>query len=138
MPSRSPDDLTPILKEFWPRLKNWYEALYPERELFLTATYRSPEEQLEIYKRNEPGRILTHFDGINKKSKHNYKPAHAFDVAVRVRGGPEGPIVVWQEQYYLPLGAAIKALGAEDKIRWGGFFSFRDYPHFEVFWPNKI
>ena len=136
MPSRDSADLCPRLQEFWPKLKGWYEAKFPERELFLTCTHRSVKEQQEIYKRNRPGAILTRVDGIKVKSKHNYKPAHAFDVAVRIKGAsPEGPVVVWQEVYYIPLGRAISELGYSGRIRWGGWWSFRDYPHFETLWP---
>jgi hypothetical protein len=87
MASRDPRDLCPLLRDFWPRLLNWYASHYPERDLVLTATYRSPEEQSSIYANNRPGMILTRCDGFRVKSKHNYQPAHAFDVAVRVAGG---------------------------------------------------
>jgi hypothetical protein len=126
MPSRDPKSLTPLLQEYWTKLKAWYEAKYPGRVLFLTCTYRSPQEQNDLFKRNAPGHILTRCDGINIKSNHNYTPAMAFDCAIS-----EGKAVKWQEDYYLPLGAAIKELGYDGKIRWGGWFSFRDYPHFE-------
>ena len=126
MASRDPKDLTPLLAEFWPKLRAWYMNKFPGRALILTCTHRTPEEQAAIFARNAPGRILTRCDGYKIKSKHNELPALAFDVAVAERGA-----VVWREDYYVPLGAAIKALGYEGRVRWGGWFSFRDYPHME-------
>lgn len=126
-PSRDPKDLTSVLQEFWPKLKGWYEAKFPDRKLILTCTYRTPEEQAAIFAQNRPGHILTRCDGTNIKSKHNYLPSQAFDVAVVIGGKAQ-----WQEVFYIPLGRAIGELGYSDRIRWGGHFSFRDYPHFEV------
>jgi len=95
--------------------------------VFLTHTYRSPEEQKAIYNRNKPGRVLTRCDGYVIKSKHNYTPSKAFDIAVKDKG-----IVKWEDTYYMNLGTAISELGYTGKVRWGGWFSFRDYCHFEV------
>lgn len=127
MPSRDPKLLHPLLQEFWPKLRAWYMTKFPGRAIFLTATYRSPEEQLALFKQNRPGRILTRCDGTKIKSNHNLNPSKAFDVAVSEKG-----VVQWQEVYYIPMGRAIQELGYEGRIRWGGWFSFRDYPHFEV------
>lgn len=127
MASRDPKDLAPLLQEFWPKLRAWYIGKFPGRAIFLTCTHRTPEEQAEIFAKNRPGKILTRCDGVNIKSKHNELPALAFDVAISERG-----VVQWREDYYLPLGKAILELGYKDRIRWGGWFSFRDYPHFEV------
>lgn len=127
MPSRKIEDCEPLLQEFWLKLRKWYMTKFPGRAIFLTATYRSPEEQAEIFAKNKPGRILTRCDGTKIKSNHNFNPSKAFDVAVSEKG-----VVQWQEVYYIPLGRAIQELGYEGRIRWGGWFSFRDYQHFEV------
>lgn len=127
MPSRDPGDLNPTLQIFWPKLKGWYETKFPDRKLILTCTHRSVKEQQGIFKQNAPGHILTRCDGIKNKSKHNYLPSQAFDVAVVIGGKAQ-----WQEIFYIPLGRAIGELGYSDRVRWGGHFSFRDYPHFEV------
>ena len=126
MPSRDIKDCTPLLQEFWPRLQAWYKAKFPAHALILTCTHRTPQEQAAIFAQNKPGRILTRCDGTKIKSKHNAFPAQAFDVAVL-----DGGRVTWNDRYYVPLGLAIKELGYEGRIRWGGSFSFRDYPHFE-------
>lgn len=127
MASRDPKELDPLLQEFWPVLRAWYMKKFPGRAIFLTATYRSPEEQAALFAQNKAGKIVTRCDGVTNKSLHNYKPARAFDVAVSEKG-----VVQWQEIYYVPLGRAISELGYEGRIGWGGWFSFRDYPHFEV------
>ena len=126
MPSRDPKLLTPLLQEFWPLLRNWYMKKYPGRAIFLTCTHRPVKEQAAIYAKNAPGRILTRCDGVIKVSKHNYQPAKAFDVAISIKGK-----VVWEDGFYTPLGGAIKDLGYEDKVRWGGWWTFHDFPHFE-------
>ena len=126
-PTRNYTDLTPILQKFWLALRPWYSNQYPGRSLFITCAYRSVEEQQAIFAKNRPGRIITKCDGVTSLSKHNTLPSRAFDVAVTLKG-----VVRWEDEYYKPLGGAIKALGYEGKIRWGGWFSsFKDYPHLE-------
>ena len=137
MASRDPEKMCPMLRHFWWRLSAWYIKKFPDRNLILTATYRTPKEQFSIFKRNRPGMILTKCDGYEKKSKHNYLPSHAFDVAVMAPQGAYGKVVVWEEEYYKPFAEAMAFLDPQGKFRWGGNFSFKDYPHFEVFWPRK-
>ena len=120
-----------MLQVFWGKLKAWYETKFPDRKLTLTCTHRSVEEQQAIFKQNEPGKILTHCDGVIKKSKHNYLPAQAFDVAVIIDGKAQ-----WQEIFYIPMLKAISELGYSERIRAGGNFSFRDWPHLEAHWPG--
>jgi len=131
MPSRDAKALSPMLQIFWGKLRVWYETKFPDRKLILTCTHRSVEEQQVIFKRNKQGKILTRCDGVIKKSKHNYIPAQAFDVAVIIDGKAQ-----WQEVFYIPLGRAIGELGYAERIRWGGHFSFKDYPHMEAYWPG--
>ena len=113
-------------------LKLDYENQFMGRELFLTCTLRSIQEQQEIFARNKPGEILTKCDGVRIFSKHNPLPgqqlSRAFDVGVKLGG-----VVVWGDMYFTPLGLCLDVLKYRDKIRWGGDFkSFKDYPHFEV------
>ena len=128
MPSRDSKNLTPFLQEVWEELRTWYTAVFPERELFLTCTYRSPQEQAGLYKlgRTVKGKVVTMCDGVKTMSKHNEKPARAFDVAVREDGK-----VVWDEIYFVPIGRAILESKYKDRVRWGGNFKFRDFPHVE-------
>ena len=67
--------------------------------------YRSVERQQILYKqgRTEPGKIVTKIDGIKKKSKHNYIPSLAVDVAPYVDGQ-----IVWDLKYYPSIIEAFK------------------------------
>ncbi len=129
MASRDINQCTPTLREYWPRLQEWYSVSNPDKELFLTATHRTPKEQKSIYDRNKPGAVLTRCDGYKILSPHNYTPSKAFDVAIRDRATGR---VIWEDSYYICLGESIKACGFEGRIRWGGWWSsFKDFPHFE-------
>ena len=127
MPSRDIKDCVPLLQEFWPKVKGWYEGKFPGRTIFLTCTFRTVKEQQEIFAQNRPGRVFTRCDGIKNKSNHNLIPSQAIDVAVSIKGR-----VVWEDEFYTPLGGAVKDLNYTDRIRWGGWFSFHDFPHFET------
>lgn len=134
MSSRDPKDLCLLLQWAWPLIKAEYEKKFSDRELFLTCTHRPVEEQKTLYKsgRETKGPILTACDGEIKKSRHNYLPSHALDAGVKVKGK-----VVWENEYYEPLGKVLVALGLEKRIRWGGWWtSFKDYPHLETIWPK--
>lgn len=125
MTSRNADDLTPELKEKWILLRQKYITQYPKRDVILTCTYRSPEEQAELYQhgRSKEGPIITNCDGVRTISKHNVMPARAFDVAVLNCGK-----AVWDDDSYLPLGQIAKELG----LVWGGNFKkLKDLPHFQ-------
>lgn len=102
------------------------------------------QQQLYAQGRTVPGRIVTHVDGVNKKSKHNILPSEAGDIYAFVNGK-----AYWSERYLTYLGGVItsvaKRLYAEGKIsrpiRWGGNWDrdgnilddqqFDDAPHFE-------
>lgn len=126
MPSRDINDCSLLLQDFWPKLQARYHELFPERELFLTCTHRTPSEQQALFAKNTPERTITRCDGVTKLSKHNYLPAKAFDVGIKNKGA-----VVWDDGFFLPLGRVLRELNAEHRIRWGGEFSFFDGPHFE-------
>ncbi len=126
MASRRTEDLEPHLAQAYMLLKEEYETRFPDRQLMLTCTYRSPAEQQALYAsgRGRPGPILTNCDGEKKLSKHNLWPAQAFDVAILAGGKP-----VWDEAAYLELGGIGTALG----LKWGGNFkTLKDCPHFEI------
>ena len=127
MASRDITDCVPELQEFWPLLRDRYKLLFPNRELFLTCTHRSQQEQAALFAKNTEHNIITRCDGIKKLSKHNYFPAKAFDVGIKLRG-----LVVWDNGYFMPLGRVLRELDKEGHIRWGGEFSFFDGPHFEA------
>ena len=82
MPSRDKKDLDSRLVSAYDKACIKFKELYPEdAQPFLTCTYRSPEEQNELYKigRSLPGRKVTNLQGPN--SAHNQNPSKAFDIA---------------------------------------------------------
>lgn len=121
-------DCHQVLQDFWPKLKEWYSTRYPDRSLFLTCCYRTPEEQKQLYDKNRKGMILTRCDGFIKKSKHNLVPSQAFDVAVK-----HHDLVTWRDEFYSDLGDSLLELDLSNMIEWGGDWeTFKDYPHFEL------
>lgn len=105
----------------------------------ISEGYRSEERQQELYKqgRTEPGEIVTHVDGINKKSKHNEKPSKAVDIFGYVNGK-----ATYDVPHMCLIAGVILACADELKIpiRWGGNFDqdgqimedWNDLPHFEL------
>lgn len=103
-----------------------YEKDNPGKHLIVTCTYRSPDEQWELYQhgRSKPGPVVTQLDGRIKRSNHNVKPSRAIDFAVVVNGK-----VSWSDQEYLIVGPYMERHG----LVWGGSWPhFKDYPHVEL------
>lgn len=101
-----------------------------EFDFTVLCGYRTPAEQLALYKkgRTEPGQRVTNIDGYNIKSRHNYKPALAVDIA-------PWPIDWNDLSRFETLAHIVKAKAKElnIKITWGGDWKdFKDYPHFEL------
>lgn len=142
MPSRDIKLCTKILQDFWLALEDLYKRKYPDRKLILTCTYRSPEEQYQLYQKGRtlPGKKVTNCDGYKCLSAHNYKPSRAFDVAVYDLKTKK---IRWEHRYYSKLGEMRTILGYYKTIYWGGEFkTFKDYPHFGLrkivyVWENK-
>ena len=83
-----------------------------------TCTYRSQEEQNELYAqgRTKPGSIVT----WTLKSKHILR--EAFDIAVL----KNGKITWYANDYKIP-----GEIGTKIGLNWGGNWKKKDYPHFE-------
>jgi peptidoglycan LD-endopeptidase CwlK len=131
MPSRKLEDCDPRLVEKYALVKADYEALHPERTLFITCTYRTLAEQYELWQqgRGKPGMRVTNCDGRVVKSKHNYSPSRAIDVAVTIRGGvslAQKATVSWDKKLYEPLLEICRAHGLVSGGTWG------DWPHMEL------
>src|SRR5690349_5519581 len=82
--SRNAADLHPELARRWllaSRAYNTANASGPQ--VFLTQTYRSPDDQAADYAkgRTAPGKVVT--NAKPGQSLHNYYPALAFDVAFK-------------------------------------------------------
>lgn len=93
----------------------------------LTHTYRSNDEQNELYEqgRTKPGKIVTYKRG--GQSKHNVFPSKANDVAFLNDAGE----LIYPETDLKLFAQLVKALNAG--IVWGGDWKeFKDRPHFEV------
>lgn len=108
---------------------------------------RTVKEQQELYAsgRTKPGPILTHVDGIKKKSKHNHEPSLAVDIYAYYDGKAQ-----WDRSHLTYLGGHIMATAAmlraagtiQSKLRWGGNWdgdgivisdqNFMDLPHFDI------
>jgi peptidoglycan L-alanyl-D-glutamate endopeptidase CwlK len=129
MASRRIDDLHPALQN---TCRNFLNLCREEGILaFLTATYRSPKEQDELFAqgRTKPGRRVTNARG--GESAHNYelngKPAAlAFDIAIRMVN--EGLNWDTRHRHWKRVGEIGKSLG----LTWGGDWKMKDYPHFEM------
>lgn len=128
--SRDPKYLEDELKRRMNIAFKRYKKRYPdEPEPFLTATYRSPQEQDRLYAqgRSEPGNIITSAQGGS--SYHNYIPAYAFDIAFDISKENGGPYA--RTDLFDKFGEIAEELGCI----WGGSWKeFVDKPHIQV--PN--
>lgn len=118
--------LTPKLQQAWIDLRPWYAPIFPDCELIVGCTQRTPVEQLNLFcqGRNEPGEIVTYLDGFVHKSKHNEMPlSKAMDIWTKING-----VYVWDKKYVLPFGDFIKEK-YNGILRWGG--AWQDYYHIE-------
>jgi peptidoglycan L-alanyl-D-glutamate endopeptidase CwlK len=140
MASRNIKDAHPELQRRYARLLEAFRDANPGRDLVLTCSYRSPDEQRALYARGralvagkwvvqDPSQIVTYLSGEpGSRSLHNLIPARAIDVAVLISGK-----VTWQEKEYYPLGPLAERCGLE----WGGYWhQFRDYPHLQL--PKEV
>ena len=115
-----------------PELVKRYLALeadyrvYHRRQLLVTHTYRSPEKQFELYQIGRelqngvwvvvnPKIKVTNCDGTRQRSRHNFYPAQAIDVAIDTDPGV-GQKVVWANEAYEALGP----LALRHGLTWGG------------------
>lgn len=117
MASRKVEDLLPEMQEKYILFR---EAMTKAGlDFILTCTYRSPEEQAELFAigRTKPGRKVT----WTLKSKHC--EGKAFDIAMLVNGK-----ISWDAKDYKKAGEIGKSVGLE----WGGDWKFPDSPHFQL------
>ena len=126
MASRNLADADGHLAASWLEIRNTFEDMFPGRTALVTCTYRSPEEQAQLYAqgRTKPGPIVTQLDGVTHKSNHNVFPSRALDFCVVINGK-----VSWDTIQYEPVGRL-----AEDRgFVWGGRWpTMPDAPHIEL------
>ena len=126
MPSRDIQDCAELLQLVWLQAAKVYAEKYADMpQPFLTCTFRTNEEQKELYAkgRTKPGKIVTY---IRENGKHNTHPAKAFDIAFKKQGGLD-----WSPIHFKRFAKIVSELS--DGVEWGGDWSrFKDLPHFEV------
>ena len=101
-------------------------------EFTITEGVRTVERQQELYAqgRTTSGKIVTNVDGINKKSNHQPK-ADGYGYAVDLYANP---INVNDTKNITIVANHIKATAQKlgMRIKWGGDWKMKDYPHFEL------
>lgn len=125
--SRDPNLLEPELRKRYFMAWDDYVQKYPDEPTpFIVCTYRSLEEQAELYEvgRSKPGNILTWI----KEGMHNQQPALAVDIAFNIpkaEGGPYARVDLFEK-----FAELIKVYG----VKWGGDWTGGkiDRPHFEA------
>lgn len=126
MASRDIQHLHPDLAKAYTGAAEKFSVLYPHLpQPFLTATYRSNEEQESLYAqgRTKPGPKVT--NARKSQSAHNYNPSFAFDIAFKI-----GNRIDWSDHLFEKFALIILQDGCG--ITWGGNFQkLRDLPHFE-------
>ncbi len=108
-----------------------FNEIIKHRDCTVVSGMRTPQEQLELYKKGRLGNkgpIVTNVDGYNKKSKHNHNPSLAADVV---------PYPIdWNDiDRFKEFGNFVQgvAVGLGLKIEWGGNWrNFKDYPHYQI------
>lgn len=128
MASRKIGDCHLILQNAWVAAEKKWDELYADRpKPFLTCTYRSVDEQNELYRQgreNDKPRVTNAKGG---QSAHNYFPSMAFDVAfIKL-----DRTLDWNNRWFSDFAKIICEI--EPRIEWGGsWVSLKDNPHYQV------
>jgi peptidoglycan L-alanyl-D-glutamate endopeptidase CwlK len=128
MASRSKTDLNEILSDAYDKACVEYLNLYPnESQPFLTCTYRSKEEQNQLYQqgRTTAGKKVTNAQG--GESPHNYNPSAAFDIGFIALNKK----MDWNKINFIRFAEIIEKI--QPLVEWGGrWATFSDLPHFQL------
>lgn len=115
------------------QIKKWYLEINKQLpkgvRLRFTHTYRSKEEQDKLYAqgRTTKGSKVTNAKG--GQSIHNY--GLAFDIVILLDKDNNGTFETASftvDKYWKQVAEFFKSKG----FSWGGDWTFKDYPHFEV------
>jgi peptidoglycan L-alanyl-D-glutamate endopeptidase CwlK len=139
MASRNISDAHPILQTQFSIAKPAFERDHTGVEVFLTCSYRSPQEQTALY--NQPfdhkdndgdGKVDEGDEKVTQakagQSPHNYLPSFAIDVAFKVNSKLD-----WSSKWF----SSFSKYMSTTTIEWGGVWKFKDTPHYEVKNWNK-
>lgn len=127
MASRSLSDLNKILVSAWEKAEIEFEKAKNNKvNVILTCTYRSKEEQDQLYAigRTIKGKKVTNAKG--GQSEHNNYPSTAFDIGFLKLD----KTLDWSEENFHDFAFIIKKI--EPRIEWGGDWKFTDMPHFQL------
>lgn len=145
MPSRSLENLHPLLAYAFGKAEAQYCALYPdEPRPFLSCTYRSNAEQTSLFNQlsdridnDGDGRIDEADEKVTNaragQSPHNFDPSFAFDVAFQNKAGKTD----WTTPQFHRFAKLVLLTAG---ITWGGNFKrLLDLPHFELAdWQKRV
>jgi peptidoglycan LD-endopeptidase CwlK len=129
MPSRSKEDLHPLLVAAYDKSIKHYSSIYPNApQPFITCTHRTNEEQEQLFKQKP--KVTNARAG---QSPHNYKPSYAFDIAFIGLNKK----LDWSAEHFRNFAQIITII--EPQVEWGGDWAkFKDAPHFQVRHWNKL
>lgn len=125
------------LEGLHPTLKKLMQLSIGNSPIDFTVVHgvRTAEEQKALYEqgRTVPGSIVTNFDGYTKQSNHQIKE-DGFGYAVDIYPFVDGKVQVNDAKSLIRISEHIKAVARLNgiKIEWGGDWTMRDYPHFEL------
>jgi len=127
MASRKTEDLEPILADALSKAKQQWAIAYPSLpQPFQTCTYRSNEEQNQLFEQGvkDPKKKVTNAKG--GESPHNYLPSKAFDIAFLTLDKK----LDYSQDLFKKFWELIKVI--EPRIEWGGLWKFKDSPHYQL------
>jgi len=127
MASRNIDELLPELQDKFHDFRQ--RADEAGIQFMITCTYRSQEEQDELYKqgRTKPGKKVTWI----KKSTHTDRMA--FDIAILNEfNKPTWDIKADIDNDNIPDYLELGEIGEQVGLVWGGRWKTPDYPHFQL------
>jgi len=121
-----------------PDLRTIFTEVIKHRDCTVVSGLRTQEEQQALYAkgRTQPGNIVTHKDGIERRSRH--QDGMAVDV---VPYFAEEPHIRWDDiEAFKNFGSFVKGVAAilqdcgviAHRLEWGGEWNWKDYPHYEL------
>jgi len=123
MPSRKKEDLHQILRDAYEKAELKYSEIYQNASKpFLTCTYRSGEEQEQLFKQVPKVTNARAF-----QSPHNYLPSLAFDLGFL----KSDKSLDWSIINFKNFADILTSI--DTRIEWGGsWIKFKDNPHYQL------